>query len=339
MSFRFWRRVRLAPGITLNLSKTGMSMSFGPRGAKYTIGSRGRRATVGIPGTGLFYTKKLGGGVGNGRASASNHLQETLNPGFFKRLMKPAHDRDFIDGLKAFTEGKTSRAYDLLSRHPEQPDSAFLAGIIALTRKQWADAVRLLQAALKKPGQLGKQAAKYGIKPSIQITVAEHVETNLTISMLSAQLALVELYQTTKEYQKAADLVLALRKSYPDDVVIKLSLAELLLTTEPDNREFAQLINEMAGGLDNASVVHTALLLYQAKALRLLGLHDAARNILTAALRRKKDRPEELLREIRYTRALVYEDLGQAKRARNELESIYAEDPGFEDVAKRLGLK
>ncbi len=95
----------------------------------------------------------------------------------------------------------------------------------------------------------------------------------------------------------------------------------------------------MAGGIDNDSVVHTALLLYQAKALRLLGLHDAARNILTSALRRKKDRPEELLREIRYTRALVYEDLGQAKRARKELETIYAEEPGFEDVAKRLGLK
>ena len=62
MSFRFWRRVRLAPGVTLNLSKSTASLSFGPPGAKYTISPRGNRATAGIPGTGLFYTVKAPGG-------------------------------------------------------------------------------------------------------------------------------------------------------------------------------------------------------------------------------------------------------------------------------------
>ncbi len=55
---RFWRRVKIASGLTLNLSKSGGSLSVGPRGAKVTIGPRGRRATVGIPGTGLFYTQE-----------------------------------------------------------------------------------------------------------------------------------------------------------------------------------------------------------------------------------------------------------------------------------------
>ncbi len=63
MSFRFWRRVKIAPGVTLNLSKSGGSLSFGPRGAKFTVGSRGKRATMGIPGTGLFYTTTLPSGV------------------------------------------------------------------------------------------------------------------------------------------------------------------------------------------------------------------------------------------------------------------------------------
>jgi len=64
MDFRFWRRVKLAPGVTLNLSKLGGSLPFGPRGARLTAGSRGRRATMGIPGTGLFYTTALPGGSG-----------------------------------------------------------------------------------------------------------------------------------------------------------------------------------------------------------------------------------------------------------------------------------
>lgn len=56
MSLRFWQRIRLAPGVTLNLSKSTASLSFGPRGAKYTVSPRGNRATLGLPGSGLFYT-------------------------------------------------------------------------------------------------------------------------------------------------------------------------------------------------------------------------------------------------------------------------------------------
>lgn len=51
MSFRFWRRVGLAPGVTLNLSKSMASLSFGPPGAKYTISPNGNRATADLTGT------------------------------------------------------------------------------------------------------------------------------------------------------------------------------------------------------------------------------------------------------------------------------------------------
>jgi tetratricopeptide (TPR) repeat protein len=84
--------------------------------------------------------------------------------------------------------------------------------------------------------------------------------------------------------------------------------------------------------------VHAALMLYKARALRQLGLPTAARDTLSAALRRKKDRPDELLRALRYERALVYEDLGRLRQSRSELEKLYAEDPDYEDVATRLGL-
>jgi hypothetical protein len=60
MGWRLWRRVRIAPGVTLNVGKSGpTSVSFGPRGLKLTAGRRGRRITAGLPGTGLFYTQQL----------------------------------------------------------------------------------------------------------------------------------------------------------------------------------------------------------------------------------------------------------------------------------------
>lgn len=56
---RMWRRVRVAPGVTINLSKAGPSLSLGPRGSKVTFNRRGVRETVGIPGTGVFATRQL----------------------------------------------------------------------------------------------------------------------------------------------------------------------------------------------------------------------------------------------------------------------------------------
>ena len=65
MGFRFFKRMNILPGVQLNLSKGGGSVSVGPQGAKFTIGTSGARVTFGVPGTGLFYTtdfsfKKLG---------------------------------------------------------------------------------------------------------------------------------------------------------------------------------------------------------------------------------------------------------------------------------------
>ena len=60
MGLRFWRRKKIAPGVTLNLSKSGVSVSVGPPGAKVTVGPKGTRSTVGIPGSGLHYTRSRG---------------------------------------------------------------------------------------------------------------------------------------------------------------------------------------------------------------------------------------------------------------------------------------
>ena len=54
--FRFRRRITLLPGIRVNLSKTGASLSAGPRGLTTNISKRGIRNTASLPGTGLSYT-------------------------------------------------------------------------------------------------------------------------------------------------------------------------------------------------------------------------------------------------------------------------------------------
>lgn len=59
MSFRFQKRVRIAPGVRLNFSKRGVSASAGPRGSTITVGKRGIYGNVGIPGSGLSYRTRI----------------------------------------------------------------------------------------------------------------------------------------------------------------------------------------------------------------------------------------------------------------------------------------
>ena len=59
MAFRFQRRIKLAPGVRLNLSKRGLGLSVGPRGASVSVGPSGAHAHAVIPGTGLAYRTRL----------------------------------------------------------------------------------------------------------------------------------------------------------------------------------------------------------------------------------------------------------------------------------------
>ena len=59
MHWRFWRRFRIAPLTTLNVSKSGFSVSFGIRGLHFTTGPRSSRFTAGLPGTGLSLSHQV----------------------------------------------------------------------------------------------------------------------------------------------------------------------------------------------------------------------------------------------------------------------------------------
>lgn len=346
MSFRFWRRIRIAPGVTLNLSKSGGSLSFGPRGAKFTIGPRGKRATVGIPGTGLFYTTTLPSGRSGGRRSASYSApavptvrpEDRLTLGFFKRLITPDDEEALVDGCRELVLGNEDKALQHLEQATHLADGAYLAGFLALKKERLEEAANYLATAAEKHSRLGRYFSKYGISATMSLPITDEVSAHVGPDLRGVLLGLVEVYQRQERWEDAIACLERLKRIEPDDVVVKLSLAELLLDARPGDKNVCRKIVRLAEGIENETPVHTALLLYKARALRGLGLLIAARETLTGALRRRKGRSEDLLRALRYERALVYEDLGKPRRARAELEKLYAEDPDYEDVAARLEL-
>jgi hypothetical protein len=64
MGLRFQKRIKILPGVYINLSKSGVSASVGGHGATVNVGHTGKRMiTLGIPGTGLSYRVPLTGGI------------------------------------------------------------------------------------------------------------------------------------------------------------------------------------------------------------------------------------------------------------------------------------
>ncbi|MDQ8184252.1 DUF4236 domain-containing protein [Pelagicoccus sp. SDUM812002] len=56
---RFRKRIRIAPGIRLNLSLSGVSATIGPRGFNVNVGKKGAYLNTGIPGTGLYDRQRI----------------------------------------------------------------------------------------------------------------------------------------------------------------------------------------------------------------------------------------------------------------------------------------
>ena len=352
MGFRLFRRMKVAPGVTLNLSKSGISTSVGVRGAKFTVGPRGTRRTVGLPGSGLFYTeenrwgssrgsnrgsKKRGGGRGSAPA-APPEPENTLELGFFDRLLTPENEKELVAGCKAYVEGDADKALRHLRKATDLADGAFLAGFLVVNKKRYGEAEAILRKALAKQKNLGKFFDKYGVEIELALPITGEVTAHVRPCRRGLLLGLAEVLQTQGKNKEAFTFLKKLHKDDPDDVLVKLSIAELIVEARPESKKLAKQIVELVGNIANESSIHAGLMLYKAHALRTLGLFTAARDELTAALRKKKDRSDELLRALRYERGCVYEELGQQKRARSEFEKVYAEEPGYEDVAERLGL-
>lgn len=348
MGFRLTRRIKIAPGINLNLSKSGISTSIGPRGAKFTVGTKGTRSTVGIPGTGIYYStaKSFSGNKKTAAPAAPATVQQPdgpepqpLNPGFFKNLILSKEEKTFIEGCKAMVKNDADAAYAHFNECSMYADARFMAGIIAFKQGNLDDAEKHLLAALENRDKLGVLLDKYHLDAGANIQITDEISAYIQATQRGIYLALTEIYQHQGNVEAALNCLFQLRQLEPNDIIVKLSLIEIYFETGRTDKDRLQSILNLTQDIGNETPMHTAILLYRARALRMLGLNEAAREILTAAMKKKKDRTADLLHALQYERGLVYEDLGKPKLARKEFEKLYAENPNFEGLSQRLGLE
>lgn len=372
MGIRFRKSIKIAPGLRINLSKSGPSLSVGRPGATFNIGPKGTRTTVGAPGTGISYTTQKSWGSVTGATPAHQSVGRPPSPGrvkpqpaasfpasappagpaglpavpaaqrlelnFFQRLSIADDEEALVDGCKELALGNPRQAYSRLMEALHLPDGAYLAGMLALHDGQYADAANYLSFALEQQSELGRRLAKYGIAATVQLPITDEISALIAPNPDGVMLALSEAYQHAGQPQQAANMLRQLLTTHGGDLLLRISLAELLLDSAPADRAVCEEVQTLSNGIENDSDYHALLLYYRARAMRGLGLRDAARDVLTTALKRTKDRSQDVLLALRYERALVYADLGQQKESRADLEKIYASDPSYEDVKTRLGI-
>lgn len=59
MAWSYRKRIKILPGVNVNVSKSGVSTSVGPKGAKINVGPKGSKLYTSIPGTGIYYRGTL----------------------------------------------------------------------------------------------------------------------------------------------------------------------------------------------------------------------------------------------------------------------------------------
>jgi tetratricopeptide (TPR) repeat protein len=342
--FQFRKSFQLLPGVRLNISKRGASLSLGPDGAHITTGTAGTYFHLDLPGSGAYYRRKLDTKSSKKEARSKDGEMQTsdapekLDLGFWQRLTIPGDELVLVEALKALAAGDEDRALEQAQQALHLGDGAFLAGFLLFKRGQFNEAAVAFQKALKAADQLGKHAEKYELDLAVEFPITEEISIHIQPSMEGALLALAECHQQLGLTELATENLQELYERQPEDLLARLALAEVLSDAYPDSQPVQQRIVALAEDVHNASPVHAALMYYRARALRKLGLIEGAKDTLTKALRRKKNYPDDLLRALRYERAVIYEMSGDTKKAQTEYQKIYAEAPTYEDVAARLGL-
>lgn len=165
----------------------------------------------------------------------------------------------------------------------------------------------------------------------LSVKITENIQAEAPFDSIGATLMLAELYQHLGRLEDAIGLVQQLHEAHAADPAIRLSLADLYYA-DGDH----EAVLDAASTASNDSDLGVALLHLRAAAMFAMDHRDGAFDSFKEALAKTAGRDPELLKVVRYDRALAYEAAGQKAKAKADLQRIYAVDPGYQDVRERL---
>jgi tetratricopeptide (TPR) repeat protein len=338
MGLRFYKSIRLGKFIRLNISKSGLSATLGVPGMNVNIGRGGARVTAGVPGSGLSYRREFGGRSRRARSQADEDFEtpqpEPLpEPGFFA----PRPEKELVRGLNALLEGRAAEALEhFREAAPQEASAAILAA--SLLREQDGDnkeAAALLEEVVQADEEFPTPLMEKYLAPwQVEIDITPGVAAAVPVTGLAATLLLVEIYQAQGRVAEAIGLLEEVEE-LAGEPALTLSLCELYAATN-----LWDGVIERGQQIEPRNDVTLAIVIFYGRAMQAKGLHEAAVAVFSDALRRKRRPKQEssadLWREVKYWRAISYQATGKARQANKAWQQIFAEEPGFRDVARRV---
>ena len=205
MGFRMRKSIKVAPGVRLNVTKSGVGA--GGRGGRYSVHSSGRRTvTAGsrvVPG--VYYQKRVRGGFRRGVHGPASEPVEApptpRTPGFFA----PKGEKELCKAIKAQDFGAIKRVGD---EHDDFRLAAYgLAGLSLLSTDQ-SESRRLLEdASATGEDPAEDEFVTTYLYSRVELPLAAGVTAELPVDRDAVGLALAELQQEAGDIDEAISVV------------------------------------------------------------------------------------------------------------------------------------
>lgn len=332
MGLRARRSFRVAKGVRVNVTKTGVGLSVGRRGMHYSAHSSGRRtASVGIPGTGLSYVSSKGGARPHSRQNHTSTSQVSAvrvinRPGLFapraeKELYKIIRNGMNIEALDRAAELYPSHRYTALALAALKRMESDCEPDVALRQ------IRKVMGNGYNP-ETDSFARRYVPFISASVGVGELVVARLPYSKGLLALGASGILLKQGRQEEALKLAAYLQGSVAGEILL------VELYEDCDQPEKILALTDSIANEDDASML---LLTLRGKALAKIGHLDAALETFKEALR-YRSRPDQLKELAWFNRAKTYIEAGKPGMARRDLERIMAQNssyPGLDELMQK----
>lgn len=311
--FRFWRRFKTFPGVTVNAHKSGLSLSVGPRGAQLTVGQGGVRATAGLPGTGLFLTKKIVRKTGK-------PTEQTVyrNDKEYKIFM------DFFVAIEHLEDGELDSVIEILESRQFRKiaDIHNLLAWLYINNGRYDKAIDHFAKVAGRCGDLGKffDLVELEINFTIPMRIGSHLDVDLWNAVDHEQLVISLSYACLLAGEDQDDTRNRLQKFYEENGGLKVLIFSLDIAIanekHKDDYHTETILQSMAGIEDDPFIM-----LYRSIVAIEMDKKQAAIDYLSTLIK-KRSSPLELRLKARNLRAGIYDEWDMATEANRDREYI-----------------
>jgi tetratricopeptide (TPR) repeat protein len=307
MPWQFRKRIRLGPGVHINVGKRSASLSIGGAFARTSISTQGHATqTFSIPGSGLYRRERIRMPA---TAEVTSRQIQSVSPA----------EAGYAGAMDAYLHGDFATAFGGFTKaieHGVGVDSArLLAATAAIQLGRFKPATSLLERVVQSEFEVPDDLmARYAppdyVKLTIEMAIVEGVYAPIVLDSVGATLLLAELYQAARKRESAIDLVRQLHDLDPTDEMVALSLCDLLY----EDADFPGVIaagDAIAPTTDLGLSCH----IFRAQAQGDMGDMESARATLESALMSTESQDSHILDIGRAVLGVTYEQLGRPRSA------------------------